>query len=456
MYTILTINIVSTLPTFGDEFVHIKVHVPSEPSSVKSVLKPKAPVIHYHRPTFSNQKVIHHYHRRRKPVKKTPIEETVPAWENFYLSELDKHSEHHSKYHVHQPQHIEDTFVLKEHPDHYVNEPQVKIKTYKVIEEYSHDHHQPHKEYIENHPDDVNFHQHEHHQTLKEFDDGTIDDVELVESLEHDHLQHVHHSEQKYPIDTVKFEKEEPQYHYQKKGFYTPKKEIVQVIKYKKLPKYDTQPDYHQKIIKEEHIYQDYHTDQTDVLNVPKSTPVIPKPHYENYNIEDDLLPEIIEESSETYDTEKTTNYNNDHHVQEDNKVQYNYKTPSAYHYRAPVSDISIQQPIEYESPTHVHQHHHSHAYQPHTESRGQYAAPAPTLPDTAHHYSPPNGNQHDDSLNKFASDNRKYLPPLGSNRQTTAKQNTHLSENPHATETYEGYDSYSAGHIQGLDNSNS
>ena len=462
----------STLPTFGDEFVHIKVHVPSEHSSSKSILKSKAPVIHHHGPTLSNHKVIHHYHRSRKPFKKVPIKETIPALENFYLSELDKHPVYHSKHHDYQPQHIEESLVLNAQHDHHLEVPQVKIKTYTVIEEYSHDHHQPEKKYsntaignskftktfddhhqhhyhqfnktpieavellesidhdhqsVHSHAVDINaptenvifrktfddhhqhhYHQRERNQPLKEFAKTPIEAVELLESIDHDY----HHTKHTYPQENVNFKKSERQNHYQKEEFYEPEKEILQVIQKPKLSAPDTFDN-----------YQNYHKHQTDIFNVPKSRPVLSKHHHENYETKHHLIPEIVEESLEIFGTKKAKTHNYDVASQqfqqqyEDNQHHYYHKTPSIYHHQTPESDISIEEHKEYEAPIREHQH--------------QQFSQTP------------------------AADNRKYLPPLSqTENHVAANENAHHSENPHAPETYTGYDSYSAGHVQGIDSS--
>uniref|UniRef100_A0A1I8ND38 Uncharacterized protein n=1 Tax=Musca domestica TaxID=7370 RepID=A0A1I8ND38_MUSDO len=68
IFCILQITHTGTEPTFVDEYVHIKLHVPKN-------------IIHKH---------IHHYHHRRKPQKKPPPPLSGPLLENIILSELDK------------------------------------------------------------------------------------------------------------------------------------------------------------------------------------------------------------------------------------------------------------------------------------------------------------------------------------------------------------------------------
>lgn len=114
-------------PSFGNEYVHIKVHVPKEDSSniehttAANKLYPPA------------HKVIHHYHhrRRRKPIRKvpstTPKSKESALIESLILSDLGSNHAEHVKYLKHAND-IAQQFT--EAP-----KPKKKVETYRIVEE---------------------------------------------------------------------------------------------------------------------------------------------------------------------------------------------------------------------------------------------------------------------------------------------------------------------------------
>lgn len=183
----------SMVTAFGNEYVHIKVHVP----------KDQAPSIAHDAEPIAPHKVIHHFHhlgpphqrsRGRGPLKQKPS----PLLESVILSDLDKplHTSEHADYLNHAKElaeHLSESYVVKKPaPPPPPAPPKKKVNTYTIIEEkhrptsfdyesrpehgvdtyrvidsrpqqhqhqQQHQHHQHHK------------HQHQHHQHDEEDDD---------------------------------------------------------------------------------------------------------------------------------------------------------------------------------------------------------------------------------------------------------------------------------------------
>ncbi|XP_023295252.2 histidine-rich glycoprotein [Lucilia cuprina] len=461
--TIFGMEFVLSSPTFGSEHVHIKVHIPHEHSSGKGIVKSKHPVIHHVPKHHVKHKIIHHYHQI--PVKTVVVKEKAPLLENHYLAELDRpHNHEHSYQHDHSPKHIEETYVIKE--QHKYIKPVKEVNTVKVEEEY--EQHQPHHEYGQNHIEtikliesDQNHHYHEdhghhhQHQPHHEYGHNHIETIKLVESAQdhHYHEGHNHH---------VKFVEEKPQYHYQHKempgnyDYRSPKEEVIKVIQ---APKYIHSHYVHEPQVKEV-------VEEEEVIETKSPAP---KGYYKNHDIEDHLLPDIIEESLEIFETKKAKNHNYEnnnyktHYGYQQSKGEviskpyYHYqKVPATnYHYSPKEHD---EEQIVYEKPS---SHYH---YTQHTQS---------AAPESSHHYTTHSGDyeedSHHDSQHKYVTDYEKYLPssetPQDFNvpHKEYQKQNTlyedfntkdDYSNDGHAAnpaETYTGHDSYSAGHVQGL-----
>ncbi|XP_017850157.1 extensin [Drosophila busckii] len=134
----LTLALATTLvQAFGNEYVHIKVHVPKE----------QAPAIAIDAEPHPPQKVIHHFHhhappppphgrgRGRGPPPPAKLK-TSPLLESVILSDLDKplHMSEHADYLNHAKElaeHLSETYVVKKPPA----PPKKKVNTYTIIEE---------------------------------------------------------------------------------------------------------------------------------------------------------------------------------------------------------------------------------------------------------------------------------------------------------------------------------
>ncbi|KAH8386834.1 hypothetical protein KR093_002840, partial [Drosophila rubida] len=120
---------------FGNEYVHIKVHVPKDQAPSIAVDAPE-PV--------SPHKVIHHFHHHAPPPSSSHHQrlrgraklKTSPLLESVILSDLDKplHMSEHADYLNHAKElaeHLSETYVVKKAPP----PPKKKINTYTIIEE---------------------------------------------------------------------------------------------------------------------------------------------------------------------------------------------------------------------------------------------------------------------------------------------------------------------------------
>ncbi|EDW00140.1 extensin-3 [Drosophila grimshawi] len=116
---------------FGNEYVHIKVHVP----------KDQAPSIAIDAEPVPPHKVIHHYHHHGSPhqrsrVRAPPKPQSSPLLESVILSDLDKplHMSEHADYLNHAKEiadHLSESYAAKKIPP----PPKKKVKTYTIIEE---------------------------------------------------------------------------------------------------------------------------------------------------------------------------------------------------------------------------------------------------------------------------------------------------------------------------------
>ncbi|EDW08054.1 uncharacterized protein LOC6586317 [Drosophila mojavensis] len=141
LLTVLVLSLTPLVSGFGNEYVHIKVHVPKDqvPSIGVDVEQPP--------------KVIHHFHHhapphirsRGRPHLKT---KTSPLLESVILSDLDKplHMSEHADYLNHAKElaeHLSDAYAAKKPP------PKKKVNTYTIIEEK----HRPSSYEYESRPD---------------------------------------------------------------------------------------------------------------------------------------------------------------------------------------------------------------------------------------------------------------------------------------------------------------
>ncbi|XP_064555811.1 uncharacterized protein LOC135440525 [Drosophila montana] len=158
---------------FGNEYVHIKVHVP----------KDQAPSIAIDAEQGPQHKVIHHFHHHAAPhqrlrARPPPKPKTSPLLESVILSDLDKplHMSEHADYLNHAKElaeHLSETYVIKKPP----LPPKKKVNTYTIIEEK----HRPNSYDYESQPEHGvdtyrvqhhhHKHQHQHHQLADDNDD---------------------------------------------------------------------------------------------------------------------------------------------------------------------------------------------------------------------------------------------------------------------------------------------
>lgn len=116
---------------FGNEYVHIKVHVPKEQAPSIAVDAEPAPP----------HKVIHHFHHHAPPHLRSrgrapPKPKTSPLLESVILSDLDKplHMSEHADYLNHAKElaeHLSESYAIKKPPP----PPKKKVNTYTIIEE---------------------------------------------------------------------------------------------------------------------------------------------------------------------------------------------------------------------------------------------------------------------------------------------------------------------------------
>ncbi|EDW65613.1 uncharacterized protein [Drosophila virilis] len=166
---------------FGNEYVHIKVHVP----------KDQAPSIAIDAEQPTQHKVIHHYHHHAAPhlrlrARPPSKPKTSPLLESVILSDLDKplHMSEHADYLNHAKElaeQLSETYVIKKPPPPPPPPlpPKKKVNTYTIIEEK----HRPHSYEYESRPEhghvdtyrlQHHHHKHQHHQYAE---DDTDDDV---------------------------------------------------------------------------------------------------------------------------------------------------------------------------------------------------------------------------------------------------------------------------------------
>ncbi|XP_068159519.1 LIM domain-containing protein A [Drosophila tropicalis] len=184
---ILPVNLVSS---FGNEYVHIKVHVPKEQSE---------PELH------TSHKVIHHYHhhphpnQRLRPRPPSHLKNTSPLLESVILSDLDKpqHMSEHADYLNHAKEiadHLTEVYAKKPPPPP-PPPPKKKVNTYTIIEETA-----PHK---------PNYDFDEHHQ------DNSVETYRVIDTpshqTRHNGQKHAYHKQQHHHHDE---DTEDTGYHY--------------------------------------------------------------------------------------------------------------------------------------------------------------------------------------------------------------------------------------------------
>lgn len=121
----------SQVEAFGNEYVHIKVHVP----------KDQAPSIAVDAEPVTPHKVIHHFHHHGPPHQRSrgrapPKLKTSPLLESVILSDLDKplHMSEHADYLNHAKEiaeHLSETYVVKKAPP--PPPPKKKVNTYTIL-----------------------------------------------------------------------------------------------------------------------------------------------------------------------------------------------------------------------------------------------------------------------------------------------------------------------------------
>ncbi|XP_034489611.1 extensin [Drosophila innubila] len=135
MLLLLSLLLPSMVTAFGNEYVHIKVHVP----------KDQAPSIALDAEPIAPHKVIHHFHHHGPPPhqrsrgRAPPKQKPSPLLESVILSDLDKplHMSEHADYLNHAKElaeHLSETYVVKKPPPP-PSQPKKKVNTYTIIEE---------------------------------------------------------------------------------------------------------------------------------------------------------------------------------------------------------------------------------------------------------------------------------------------------------------------------------
>jgi len=165
---------------FGNEYVHIKVHVPKEESSAEAVPPPHKVIHHFHHHPHPHQLLRSRGRARPKPS---------PLLESVILSDLDKplHMSEHADYLNHAKEladHLAETYAKKPPPP----PPKKKVNTYTIIEEqhrphgYDYEDHQEHGvetyRVIESRPKQQHHHHHhphyQHPEAEEEEEDGDV------------------------------------------------------------------------------------------------------------------------------------------------------------------------------------------------------------------------------------------------------------------------------------------
>lgn len=172
---VILVLLIPLVAGFGNEYVHIKVHVPKEESAAEE----------------SPHKVIHHYHhhphphqlyRNRGRARPKPS----PLLESVILSDLDKplHMSEHADYLNHAKEladHLTETYAKKAAPPP-PPPPKKKVNTYTIIEEQ----HRPHGYDYE-----------DHHEPSVE----TYRVIESRPKQQHHHHTHTHHPVEEEEVD---------------------------------------------------------------------------------------------------------------------------------------------------------------------------------------------------------------------------------------------------------------
>ncbi|KAH8418967.1 hypothetical protein KR222_010592, partial [Zaprionus bogoriensis] len=184
--------------SFGNEYVHIKVHVPRD----------KAPSIAIDAEPPEPHKVIHHFHHHAPPHQRSrarapPKPKTSPLLESVILSDLDKplHMSEHADYLNHAKElaeHLSEAYVIKKPPTPPPSSKK-KVNTYTIIEE----NHQPHS-----YSDDY-----------ESRPEHSVDTYRVIESRpQHYRVKHQHHHDDDDDDDDVGYHYAPPSRHYRQKG----------------------------------------------------------------------------------------------------------------------------------------------------------------------------------------------------------------------------------------------
>lgn len=449
-----------SIPTFTNEYVHIKLHVPEKTG--EELLKNLQEIEHSGIAPVSYHKVIHHYHKRKRPYVKHSFGKNADnALESIVLSEAAHTTQHDVQENFEPVKNIE-TYVVK-------HEPKIKenVKTLKIIEEK--------KKLPYNHQS--------HHyltETFKVIDSKKphhyADTYKVVETKNPTTKQHYHHTETFKVLDDTALKQHHHPFSYENKF----KTEIVDTeLRPPPFLSHEiTRPIETLKIVKEKtpHTYfkqnvDSYHRPviQTDTIEITKSqTPYQTSQHindnavYTNsYANEQEEQPTYTTSSGYSYE-HPSSNYKEEfklipkqpvYHSGSFVKSEYPLRIPSSkYQHQGPhYQATDIEESHRYNSGNTDEQIHQvNSAYE---EENKNYATP----------------NQYDfardeDLLSEILDATRnkspvgyEYTPPkfsqnVASDSIDWPKENDDaVSDNRNAAETYRGVDSYSVNHVQGI-----
>ncbi|XP_023162967.1 uncharacterized protein LOC111594067 [Drosophila hydei] len=175
---LLALLLTPLVAAFGNEYVHIKVHVP----------KDQAPTIAVDAEQGPQHNVIHHFHHhspshQRLRGRATLKPKSSPLLESVILSDLDKplHMSEHADYLNHAKElaeHLSESYSMKKMP----TPPKKKVNTYTIIEEKyrPYDYERPDHvvdtyRVIDNRPQ--KYHKHHHHKHSQHQPEHNADDV---------------------------------------------------------------------------------------------------------------------------------------------------------------------------------------------------------------------------------------------------------------------------------------
>ncbi|XP_073832077.1 uncharacterized protein isoform X2 [Musca autumnalis] len=496
IWCIIQIGLSTSDPTFVDEYVHIKLHVPKN-------------IVHKH---------IHHFHHRRKPHKK-PTHLQEPLFENIILSELDNKPETDTseatvedeeakvpkvdtytvieetvKKPLHPPpsQHVETLRIIEKKPSpaktvklvtteplHYYPQnsgyrTQTHKETIKIISEHEPQYHKPVSIY-----EQPKLREEIYKVITPPSHSGSLEDYNALKSAHYDYEEHVSkpvsyiQSEDYYVYEKPKIVEDVHTYQPYSKHtalsshFSRPDYEIQQYNGTPEHHEYNTSPDSHEyiehgprvpedgvKYIEESNSIQQPYIPQKEpneesIYNIPKheirgQTQYHPKPLYkppikENpyhhpatysqpHHEEHSSSEESIYYAPQPQYHPKHAEYND--HVEE-------YKKPYAEHYRGNshyADNSNIEHNVGYEK-------------QPLSPSTYIYQKPTRYPKDTSHEVVTSASQVHHNTL---LDELPNVVPPVPK-KSPTIDWPEMFAKTP-TIETYTGHDSYTAGHVQGLD----